>query len=384
MSGFLFFIMKFLIYYLKNIKNLDFILSGSAILLTLFGLISIFSSSGGIIHKEEPNSNYLLNFYKQIIFFVVGIFLMIFFTFFDWRIFKHDPYLLLTIYLLSNILLIGLIFFAQEIRGTKSWYQFGIFSFGPIEIIKISTLLILAKYFSQRHIELYDIRHIIISGIYVGIPSFLIFIQPDIGSVFLLISMWLGILIISGIKLRHFFILSIFFIFFIFFAWSFLLKDYQKERIISFFSEGKDYLGAGWNRNQAIIAIGSGGIFGRGIGGGTQTQYGFLPESKTDFIFAAIAEETGFIGVILLLFLLSLLLWRIFKIAQAADNNFVRLFAGGFGILLGIQSFVHIGMNVGILPIVGLPLPFVSYGGSELISFYITLGILQSMRMHYA
>jgi len=359
---------------LKNyIKNLDFILAGSAILLTVLGLISIYSSS------FEGN---FLNFQKQIIFFILGIFFMIFLGFFEWRVLRADPYIILTLYIFSIIALIGLFFFAPEIRGTKSWYQFGPFSFGPIEITKIALILLLAKYFSQRHVELYNIRHILISGIYVAIPAFLIFLQPDIGSVVLLISIWIGILIISGIKLRHFFILCSFFIFLAIFSWFFALKDYQKERIIGFIFPQEDYLGLGWNRAQALIAIGSGGILGKGIGQGSQTQYGFLPEPQTDFIFAAIAEETGLVGIAVLFFLISLLLWRIFRIAIEADNNFVRLFASGFAILLGVQSFIHIGMNLGLLPIVGLPLPFVSYGGSGLITVYAGLGILQSMKMH--
>lgn len=356
------------------INNFDFILAGSAILLTLFGLISIFSSSLG-------QGNFL-NFQKQIIFFALGIFFMIFLGFFDWRNIRSDPFIVLTIYIFCIFLLIGLLFFAPEIRGIKGWYRLGAFSFNPIEITKMALLLLLAKYFSQRHVELYDIRHILISGIYLAIPSFLIFLQPDMGSVFLLIAIWLGILIISGIKLRHFFILCIFFLFISFFGWFFALQDYQKTRIIAFFSSQEDVLGAGWNKAQAIIAIGSGGIFGKGVGKGSQTQYGFLPEPQTDFIFAAIAEETGLLGVVILFSLLSLLLWRIFKIAVEADNNFVRLFSSGFAVLFAAQSFIHIGMNLGLLPIVGLPLPFVSYGGSELITMYAGLGILQSMKRH--
>lgn len=357
-----------------TIKKFDFILAGSAILLTVFGLISVYSSSLG--------RGDFLNFQKQIIFFIFGIFLMVLFGFFDWRGLRADPYIILALYFFSLIALVGLFFFAPEIRGTKSWYQFGLFSFGPIEITKIAIIFLLAKYFSQRHAELYNIRHILLSGIYVAIPALLIFIQPDFGSVFLLIAVWFGILIISGIKLRHFFILCLFFLFLAIFLWFFALRDYQKERIISFISSQNDYLGPGWNRSQAIIAIGSGGILGKGLGRGSQTQYGFLPESQTDFIFAAIAEELGLAGVMVLFFLISILLLRILRIAIDADNNFVRLFASGFAVLLGTQSFIHIGMNLGLLPIVGLPLPLVSYGGSSLIMAYAGLGILQSMRSH--
>ncbi len=160
------------------------------------------------------------------------------------------------------------------------------------------------------------------------------------------------------------------------------MKDYQKERIISFFQPQLDPLGVGWSQNQSKIAIGSGGVFGQGFGKGAQTQYGFLPEPQTDFIFAAIAEEFGLIGVIILFLLFFLLLYRIIKIALSNQNNFSRLFASGFAIVILSQLFIHIGMNVGILPIIGIPLPLISYGGSSLIVTFLGVGILQSIKTH--
>ncbi len=161
------------------------------------------------------------------------------------------------------------------------------------------------------------------------------------------------------------------------------MKDYQKERILAFIQPHlADPLKIGWSQNQAKIAIGSGGIFGQGFGKGSQTRYGFLPEPQTDFIFAALAEEFGLVGIGLLFFLFLILLWRIIKIAILARNNFCRLFAAGLAILLVSQIFIHIGMNLGILPIIGIPLPLVSYGGSNLIAIYIGLGILQSIKKY--
>jgi rod shape determining protein RodA len=186
-------------------------------------------------------------------------------------------------------------------------------------------------------------------------------------------------LIISGIKFRHFLILILCGLLILILSWNFLLKDYQKERIISFFAPS-DPLGISWSQNQAEIAIGSGGIFGQGFGKGSQTQYGFLPEPQNDFIFSAIAEEFGLIGVSVLLFLFLILIWRIIKIALFSQTNFPRLFATGLSILLISQVFIHIGMNLGILPIIGISLPLVSYGGSGLISLFAGLGILQSIK----
>ena len=278
-----------------HLRKLDWVLIVVTLLLVGIGLLSIYSSSLG---KGD-----FLNFKKQVIFFGIGIFLMIFLSFFDWRLLREDPHLILILYFLCLASLVGLFFFAPEIRGTKSWYKLGPVSIDPIEFTKIVLIILLAKYFSTRHIEMYRIAHILISGLYVLIPSILVFRQPDLGSVLILISLWLGVLILSGIKIRHFLILVLVFLLIFIFSWKTLLKNYQKERILSFiWPQISDPLKIGWNQRQAKIAIGSGGIFGQGIGRGSQTQLGFLPEPQTDFIFAAIAEETGLIGVSILLF----------------------------------------------------------------------------------
>jgi len=306
---------------------------------------------------------------------------MIFLSFFDWRIFRVNPYLILTLYFLSILALAGLFFLAPSIREVRSWYKIGAISIDPIEPTKIVLIILLAKYFSMRHVEMYRAHHIILSGIYVLIPALLIFFQPNLGSVIALILLWIGILIISGIKIRHFLILCLVGFLILIFSWGFLLKDYQKERVINFIDPQIDPKGISWSVNQSRIAIGSGGFLGKGIGQGSQVQYGFLPEPQTDFIFSAVAEEMGFFGVIILLTLFALLVWRIFKIAIFAKSNFPRLFAAGLAIILISQLFIHIGMNLGILPIIGLSLPLVSYGGSSLISTFIGFGILQSIRI---
>jgi len=357
-----------------HLKKLDWILIITAILLIGIGLVSIYSSSLG---KGD-----FLNFKKQVIFFGIGFFLMIILSFSDWREFRESPYLVLILYLLSLFSLAGLFFFAPEIRGVRSWYKVGPISIDPIEFTKIVLIILLAKYFSKRHIEMYQVRHIFLSGFYLLLPAILIFLQPDLGSVLILIAVWVGVLLISGIKLRHFLILILCFLLIFILSWNFVLKDYQKARIISFFTPGIEPLGVSWSQNQAKIAIGSGGIFGQGLGSGSQTQLGFLPEPQTDFIFSAIAEEMGLVGVSVLLFLFSILLWRVTKIAIDSHNNFSRLFASGFAILLISQIFISIGMNLGLLPIIGIPLPLISYGGSNLIAIFISLGILQSIKVH--
>ena len=356
-----------------HFKKLDWILIVVALLLVGIGLLSIYSSSLG--------RGDFLNFKKQIIFFAISLFLMFLFSFFDWRGLRENSYLILILYSLCLFGLLGLFFFAPEIRGIRSWYKFGPLALSPIEFTKIVLIILLAKYFSMRHIEMYRIRHILLSGAYILLPIVLIFPQPDLGQVLILIALWVGVLLISGIKLRHFLILVLCFLLISILSWSFLLMDYQKERILSFLFP-YDPLGVSWSQNQAKIAVGSGGVFGQGLGSGSQTQYGFLPEPQTDFIFSAIAEETGLLGVSVLLFLFSILFWRIMKIAIDSQTNFPRLFASGLTIILVSQTFIHIGMNLGLLPIIGIPLPLISYGGSNLIATFIGLGILQSIKTH--
>lgn len=356
----------------RHLKNLDWILIISTLLLVAMGLLSICSSSS--------SRGDFSNFQKQLIFFGLGFFLMIGLSFFDWRGLRDNPYLILILYFLCIATLSGLFFFAPEIRGVQRWYKIGELTIDPGEFTKLVLIILLAKYFSSRHVEMYQIRHILFSGFYFLIPAGLIFFQPDLGQVIILAALWLGILIISGISFKRFLILLFCFLLIFILAWNLVLKDYQKIRILSFIQpQLTDHLAIGWSKLQARIAIGSGGIFGQGIGKGSQTKYGFLPEPQTDFIFAALAEETGLIGILVLFFLFSILIWRILRIALLTQTNFGRLFASGFAILLTSQIFINIGMNIGILPIIGIPLPLVSYGGSSLIATFIGLGILQKI-----
>ncbi len=305
---------------------------------------------------------------------------MIVVSFIDWRAFRENSYIILVMYFLSLFSLAGLLVFAPAIRGVQRWYKIGDISFDPEEVLKIVLIILLAKYFSTRHVEMYKISHIILSGIYVAIPAFLIFRQPDLGSATILVIMWIGILLISGIKLKHFLMLLFAGLVVFSLGWTFFLKDYQKDRAIAFINPQLDPQGIGWGQAQAKIAVGSGGLFGTGLGRGTQTQYGFLPEPETDFIFSAISEEMGFVGSGTLIILYALFLWRILIIILHSKTNFPRLFASGFVILVLTQASINIGMNLGLFPIIGTPLPLVSYGGSNLLFVFLGLGILQSIR----
>jgi len=354
------------------LKKLDWGIIVPAVLLVCFGLAGIWSTC---VAKDNFS-----NFEKQVIFFAVGFLIMIAISFFDYKILKNNSYLILVLYGICLAMLLGLHFFAPEIRGTKGWYKVGILSLDPIEPMKIVLIVLLAKYFSMRHVEMYKVKHIIFSGIYVLIPALLVFIKPDLGGTTVLLSIWLGILLVSGIKIKHFLILTMCFLLVAGFAWGFLLKDYQKQRITSFLVP-YDYLGASWSQNQTKISIGSGQILGQGLAKGSQVQYGFLPEPHTDFIFSVIAQEWGLVGVLALFITYGFLVWRVLRIAIQSQSNFPRLFATGFAVVLTAQFFINIGMNLSLLPVVGIYLPFISYGGSGLIGNFIVLGIIQSIKI---
>lgn len=349
-------------------------MNGAAILLALFGLLSLYSSSLG---RDDFS-----NVWKQAIFFAVGFLLMLAVSILDWRLLKNDPYTILFFYAVGVVLLAGIFVLAPEIRGVKTWYRIGGISIDPVEYMKIILIVLMAKFFSMRHIEMYRISHIVLSGLYVGIPAGLVLLQPNLGSASILLFLWIILLLVSGVRTRHFFVLLLIGVVIAAAGWSLVLKDYQKNRILAFVEPELDPLGIGWSQLQSKIAIGNGGLLGRGIGQGTQTQYGFLSEPQTDFIFAAIAEEFGTAGLLVLFSLFIVLVWRILRIGLQAESNFPRIFATGFAALLIVEFSINIGMNIGFLPIVGLPLPFVSYGGSAMVMGFIGLGLLQSIKTH--
>ena len=355
----------------SHLRKLDWKIIISAVILVCFGLAGIYSA--GLAKGDFSN------LYKQILFFVLGFFMMVLISLFDYRLVKNNSYLILILYGLCLLLLAGLHFFAPIIKGTKGWYRIGIFSLDPIEPTKIVLLFLLAKYFSMRHVEMYKFRHIILSGLYVALPALLIFIKPDLGGTAVLVLMWIGVLLVSGIKTKHLLVILLCFVLVATLGWNFLMKDYQKDRILSFIFP-TDPLGSSWSQDQAQIAIGSGQIWGQGLGNGSQVKYGFLPEPHTDFIFSVIAEEWGAIGIFVVFTAYGFLVWKILEIAIHSQSNFPRLFAVGFAIILISQFLLNIGMNLSLLPVVGIYLPFISYGGSGLLFNFIALGILQSIK----
>jgi rod shape determining protein RodA len=263
--------------------------------------------------------------------------------------------------------------------GARSWFSLGLFSFQPTDPTKLILIALLAKYFSRRHIEIANVRHIIVSGFYAAAPALLVLLQPDLGTAVILGSIWFGMVLVSGIPKRHLGAVIVLGIVAATALWFGGLHDYQRARILAFVNPAADIHGSGYNAYQATIAVGSGGWLGKGIGYGTQSKLRFLPQYETDFIFAAFAEEWGFVGVALVLILYALLLLRLLEIARRSETNFDAFFTIGVLILIAAHVFIHAGINVGLLPVTGTTIPFMSYGGSHLVIEFAALGVVASL-----
>ncbi len=353
--------------WLNNFRYFDVYLFGSSFLLLLLGFVMIYSTTLG-----SP-TNLML---RQAIFAVVGFAIMFFLAFFDYRKIKKTSGLLYIVVLLS---LIGVWFLGSTIRGSTRWFDLGIFRLQPAEFAKIAMIIIMAKFLDQSGEKLKSWRYVLLSLIYVSIPTFFILIEPDLGSAMVVFLTWFGMLMFSKINKKHLAILMIAFVALAGFSWFFVIHDYQKERIYTFIEPNKDPQGSGYNVLQSIIAVGSGSIDGRGVGRGLQSQLKFLPERQTDFIFASTAEELGLFGSIFILSMFSIIFFRLIRTAKSARDDFGMYLSLGVFFMLLIQVVVNIGMNVGIMPVTGIPLPLLSYGGSSLITTLITLGLIQSI-----
>lgn len=302
-------------------------------------------------------------------------------SFIDWRFLRKSGVLFGLFLTVAGILL--LLFFAgTTVKGAQSWFDLGAFSLQPMELAKLILILVLAKYFSRRHIEIANLRHILVSGGYALIFFVLILLQPDFGGALIIFLIWFGMVLLSGISKKH--VLAVLFLgtLVALFLWTFVFEEYQKERILTFVHPLADIRGSGYNAYQSMIAIGSGGLLGKGVGYGTQSRLKFLPEYETDFIFAAFAEEWGFVGVAVLFALYGVLFWRVLLNALHGSSNFEILYGLGLAVLLLGHVGIHIGMNLGLLPVTGLTMPFMSYGGSHLTMLFLGFGILMGMRRY--
>jgi rod shape determining protein RodA len=348
--------------------HIDWTMLGAALALVSFGLVTMNSFVG---------DNYY--FIRQAIWLVVALAVFFGTSFVDWSFLRRTQ-VLTTLYGAMILLLGFLLVSARAVKGAQSWLHFGVVSFEPMDVAKILLVFMLAKYFSKRHMEIANVRHIIVSGVYAAIFFVLIALQPDFGSAMIIACIWLGMVLVSGISKKHLAVLFSCGVVVFALLWNFGFKEYQKQRVLNFIHPMSDVRGTGYNARQSTIAVGSGQIFGKGIGYGTQSKLKFLPEYQTDFIFAAFAEEWGFIGTILFFGAFAVLLWRIIANARKGTTNFEIFYGLGLAILFMSHFFINVAMNMGLLPVTGITLPFVSYGGSHLLTSFFALGILMSQR----
>jgi len=353
-----------------SFRHIEWILIGSAFLISLAGLVTMNSFTG-----TSPF------FDRQVIWLSLAFAVFVIASIIDWRFLRRRG-VVVAVYVVICTLLAALFVTGSVFKGAQSWFNLGFAAFQPVDLAKLGLIIVLAKYFSRRHVEIAYLRHIIVSGIYAFILFALVAVQPDFGSAVILFLLWFGMVFISGISRKH--IIAVFLAVTVVFSglWLFGFQDYQKARIRTFVSPLSDIHGAGYNAYQATIAVGSGGIWGKGIGYGTQSKLRFLPEYQTDFIFAAFAEEWGFIGVVLIILLFAALIGRLVFIAGSGATNFETLFTLGVAIYFLCHFTLHIGINLGLLPVTGTTLPLMSYGGSHLVAEFLALGMVVGMRRY--
>jgi rod shape determining protein RodA len=352
-------------------RRFDWWIFFAALFLTFFSLLALYSLTFlGVMNK--------LAFYKQVGFVVFGVGLLFFFSNLNynaWRV--YNRYL----YALGIISLVAVLLFGSVINNTKGWFFIGGFGLQPVEFVKLALIVSLSAYLSRR-INLVSYGRLFMESAVLTLAFVaLVMLQPDLGSAAILIVIWLGMLLLSGFPWRYILLIGGSLIAISLLAWMFFLSDYQKDRMLVLWDPALDPLGAGYNINQSMIAIGSGSWLGQGLGLGSQSQLKFIPERMTDFILAVIGEEFGFVGFALLLVLWGIIFWRLISLAQRAPNNFAYLLVVGVAIVFFFHVLINVGMNLGVMPVIGISLPFLSQGGSFLLMCFVFLGMTENIYM---
>jgi rod shape determining protein RodA len=357
----------------RLISNFDWALLLLVLAICLIGILNIYSAGFSL---NDPRLKFL--YIKQLEWTGVGLLFMILGFLIDYRKITRHAY---EIYFASLALLMLVFIFGYATRGSQRWITMAGFTFQPSELIKITVILAITKYLDNHKVESgYLLRELAFPFVIALVPIIFVLRQPDLGTGLILMLIFISVVFVAGIRGKSMAVAASCSTVMIPIAWHFL-KEYQKERIMTFLDPGKDPLGAGYHIIQSIIAIGSGGVLGKGFLKGTQTQLKFLPEQQTDFVFSVFAEEWGFFGGMLLIILfLTLILWGL-KISFQAKDLPGKLISAGITMMIFGQVFINIGMVIGILPVVGIPLPFMSYGGSSMVVFMFGIGLLLNVRM---
>lgn len=352
-----------------SLRGFDWVFLATVFFLIAIGFAVIYS-------VDLSRGSELVYTKKQLVAFAIGMAVLIVASFSKHSLFRNYSKWL---YFLSLILLVAVLLFGRTIRGTTGWFDLGAFSFQPVEVAKVGVILMLAYIISRFGREHGRPLFFFGTGALALIPIILVLLQPDLGSAALLGIIWFALIWLTGTKRTYIFIFFGSLALLAVFSWFFLLQDYQKDRLLTFVDPSRDPLGSGYNVIQSTIAVGSGQLTGRGLGFGSQSQLRFLPETQTDFVFSVVGEELGLAGVIVILGLFGVLFWRLFVLVRKTDDEFIALTASGIIVLFFAQFFINIGSSVGLLPVTGITLPFVSYGGSSLIINMFLVGLVESL-----
>lgn len=357
----------------RILREFDWILFGTMMTLVLFGLVIIASAT----HNDK--SGFFLSdlVEKQGAFFLVNMIILFAIQWIDYRQLKK---LGKPIYLFTLLTLLAVMFVGTSALGAQRWIQIGPITIQPSEFSKLFLIISLAYMLEKRINKLNTYKSLIPIALFVGLPFFLVFKQPDLGTSLVFVAITAGMVYLAGVRMKMVGTLMAIIVAILPLGW-FALKTYQKNRILVFLDPDIDPFGAGYHIIQSKIAIGSGKIFGKGLLHGTQSQLNFLPENHTDFIFSVVGEELGFIGCVFVLFMFFLLLYRGVQIARSANDNFGMLMAVGIVSMICFQVLVNVGMTTGSMPVTGIPLPFISYGVSSLTTNVICIGLLENIYM---
>jgi rod shape determining protein RodA len=363
----------------RPIRHLDPVLLLVTGCLSVVGLLSIYSATHRSL--ETLNADPMIYVKKQMAALVLGVLLLLIIATVDYRFFKVYAGFIYAASVLT-LVLVRLPGIGSSANGAQRWFQFAGFQLTPSEFAKIALILILATLLSEIRIFEPGLTDVIRVCIVAAIPMILVFIQPDIGTTIVLVAVGVGILVVAGTRLRHLLALALTALVLVGLAFQLgVIRDYQLARLTGFLDPQNSEDTTQYNREQAEIAVGAGGLFGRGYLAGTQTNLDFVPEQHTDFIFTVVGEEFGFVGSAFVLMLFAILLWRAIRISYLSKDPFGTYVAAGIASMLAIQMFVNVGMVLGIMPITGIPLPFVSYGGSAMLANFIAAGLLLNVHM---
>ncbi|MBK6317827.1 MAG: rod shape-determining protein RodA [Dehalococcoidia bacterium] len=356
----------------------DYVMALAALALVAIGLVLIYS--GSLSLYNGPLASFSSPVFKQVVFACAGIAAMLIVSKIDYHYLTHYAWAL---YGLSIVSLVAILVIGQSAYGSTRWFDLGPVQIQPSEFAKLATILALARYFSEHGGDAKDVRTLLISLVIVAPVSALVFIQPDLGTSIVFFAIWIGIVVVAGANRSHLLVMAAIFLAILPFLWTFAIAEYQVDRVAVLVDSEEDPLGDGYNVNQSKIAVGSGQLFGKGFTNGDQTQLGYLKVATKDFIFSLLSEEFGFVGCMVVMGLFILLLMRGVRAAQIAGDTAGQLVAVGIVMLILMQTFINIAVNVSIFPVTGIPLPFISQGGSSLVSIFISLGILQSIVMRH-